>query len=307
MNLRQLRYFCELVEAGSIVPAAEKLCVAPTAVSMQLRQLEEYLGGELFHRSRRPMQLTSLGRFFYPRAKELLTRASRLDEEAKGIAAGRRGWLGIGFVRSVLFSFLPKAVRIFKERFPDIHLDLVEMLSEYQSDKLREGRIDIGIGRFIGSPGQQGGLEFSTLIDEPFMAAVPTNHPLASQKSVTGAALSDLPFILYPKDPMSPFGPQMLTLLRSAHGHPVVAHEAIEIHTALALVEAGLGATLVGRSIAEHDRSDVAFLPVDDLREGSKVMVLSRKSENSKLVTAFLEVLFECKAESERHGSVAAD
>ena len=101
MNLRQLRYFCELVEAGSSVHAAERLCVAPTAVSMQLGQLEEHLGGELFDRSRRPMQLTSLGRFFYPRAKELLTQAARLGEEAKGIAAGRRGWLRIGFTRFI--------------------------------------------------------------------------------------------------------------------------------------------------------------------------------------------------------------
>jgi LysR family transcriptional regulator, benzoate and cis,cis-muconate-responsive activator of ben and cat genes len=72
MNFRQLRYFCEVVEAGSAVHAAERLHVAPTAISMQLAQLEAHLGGELFDRTRRPMEPTALGKFFYPRAKELL-------------------------------------------------------------------------------------------------------------------------------------------------------------------------------------------------------------------------------------------
>lgn len=293
MNLRQLRYFCEVVEAGSAAHAAEKLFVAPTAISMQLAQLEEHLGGELFDRSRRPMQLTSLGKFFYPRAKELLSQATRLDDEAKGIAAGRRGWLGIGFVRSALFSILPRAVRKFRERFPEIHLDLVEVLSEYQPTKLREGRIDIGIGRFIDPPEQPIDLANAVMMDEPFVAAVPIDHPLAKQTCITGAALSSLPFILYPKDPMSPFGPQMLALLQAAHGHPVVSYEAIEIHTALALVGAGLGGTLVGKSIAENNRSDVAFLPLADIKEGSKVVAITRKDEESKLVASFLEVLFD--------------
>ena len=299
MNLRQLRYFCELVEAGSSVHAAERLCVAPTAVSMQLGQLEEHLGGELFDRSRRPMQLTSLGRFFYPRARELLTQAARLDEEAKGIAAGRRGWLRIGFTRSVLFSFLPKAVKAFREQFPEVHLELVEMVSEHQPAKLRAGRIDVGIGRFIDPPVQLSDLDHAIAIDEPFMAALPSSHPLARQESISGAALAELPFILYPKDPMSPFGSQMLALLRAAQGHPVVAHEAVEIHTALALVEAGLGATMVGHSIAQSSHGEVCFLPLEDIEESSKVTVLSRKAESSRLVAAFLEVLLDSKARSE--------
>jgi DNA-binding transcriptional LysR family regulator len=79
MNLRQIRYFCTVVEAGSAVLAAETLFVAPTAISMQLAQLEDHLGGELFDRSRRPMELTSLGKYFYPRAKELLSHAASAD------------------------------------------------------------------------------------------------------------------------------------------------------------------------------------------------------------------------------------
>ena len=83
MNLRQLRYFCETVDAGHARAAAQRLYVAPTAISMQLAQLEESLGGRLFDRASRPMALTPLGEFVYPKARELLASAARLEREAR--------------------------------------------------------------------------------------------------------------------------------------------------------------------------------------------------------------------------------
>lgn len=291
MNFRQLRYFCEIVDAGSAAHAAERLYVAPTAISMQLAQLEQHLGGELFDRSRRPMELTSLGKFFYPRAKELLSQALRLDNEAQGIATGQRGWVGIGFVRSALFSILPNAIRTFRESFPDAHLDLVEVLSEYQPALLREGRIDIGISRFVEQADIFDDLDNSVILDEPFVAVLPINHPLAKQSSVSVVALAAEPFILYPKDPRSPFGVQMIAILETSGRRPEIVHEAIEIHTALALVGAGLGVTLVGKSIAENNRSDVAFVPLQGVESGTTLVAVTRRSEEHKLVMAFLDIL----------------
>lgn len=291
MNLRQVRYFCAVVEAGSAAGAADALYVAPTAISMQLSQLEAHLGGELFDRSRRPMELTSLGKYFYPRAKELLSHFGRLDDEARGIASGQRGWLGIGFVRSVAFSVLPAAVRRFRESCPDVHLDLVEALSEYQPERLRQGRIDVGIARFIGPYDTSPDLEHTVMLDEPFVAVIPVGDPLAKQRSVTAAELSRLPFIHYPKDARSPFGQQLLTALKAAGGDPHVAHEAIEIHTALALVGAGLGVTLVGRSTAKNNRRDVRFIPVKDLDLRTKLVMMTRARDDNRLIARFREAL----------------
>lgn len=291
MNFRQLRYFCEVVDAGSAAHAAERLFIAPTAISMQLAQLETHLGGELFDRSRRPMELTSLGRFFYPRAKELLMQAERLDSQAHGIASGGYGWLAIGFSRAMTFAVLPNAIRAFRASFPDIQLDLIEALSEYQLAQLRQGRIDIGISRYIGDFSMPEDLVNAVAIDDPLMAAVPLQHPFATQQSLSAAELATLPFILYPKDPRSPFGQQILSILRNAGGNPVVAYEAIEIYTALSLVGAGLGATLVGRSTTENNRSDVAFIPVSDINVGTSIVAITRAGEMSKPAAAFLDIL----------------
>ena len=291
MNLRQLRYFCEVVEAGSAAHAAERLHVAPTAISMQLGQLEAHLGGELFDRSRRPMEPTPLGRFFYPRAKELLLQAVRLDDEAKGLATGSHGWLGIAFTRSATFSVLPRAIRQFRAAYPQVQLDLVEALSEYQPAQLRQGRIDIGLSRFIGPCEAPPDLRHAVTLDDPLVAALPLHHRLAGRTSLRAAELADIPFILYPKDPISPFGQQIVAALKAAGAEPAVAYSAVEIYTALSLVAAGLGATLVARSIAENNRTDVVFLPVDDIATSTTVVAVTRADEKSRLVAAFLEML----------------
>lgn len=291
MNLRQIKYFCKTLEFGSAAQAAAHLHVAPTAISMQITQLENHLGGLLFDRTTRPMALTALGRYFYPRALELLSQAQRLDHGARTFAAGRGGRIAIGFVRSVIFSFLPPVVRRFREAAPDVQFDLVEMLSEAQEQLLHSGQIQIGISRYFGRFDQAAGLRYTPLFEETFMAAVPINHPLAGLPSLTLAQLCEQPYISYPKDPQSPFSRKVLSMLETAGAAPQVAHEAIEIHTALGLVAAGLGCTLVGHSVATHNRSDVAFLTVSDLQATTIIVALTLAADPNPLTNAFVDML----------------
>ncbi|MGZ5182581.1 MAG: LysR family transcriptional regulator [Ramlibacter sp.] len=291
MNLRQLRYFCEVVEAGNARAAAHKLFVAPTAISMQMAQLEEAFGGALFDRTSRPMALTPLGQFVYPKAKELLSAAGRLTDEAKGIATGNLGWLSIGFTRSVIFSVLPAAVRAMKAAFPNVRIDLVEVLTEHQADGLRNGSIHLGIARAIGPVTAEPDLACTELFDDPLVAAIPMEHPLAARGGIAAADLDAMPFISYPQGPASQFSKRALGLLEAAGASPQVGYEAKEIHTALALVAAGLGATVVGRSVARNNRTDVCFLPITDLATGTKVFALRKGGKPHLVADAFLDIL----------------
>jgi DNA-binding transcriptional LysR family regulator len=291
MNSRQITYFCEVVDAGSIVLAAKRLFIAPTAITMQVAQLEADLGGALFDRKRRPMELTSLGKFFYPRAKALLRQALRLEEETRGLAAGKHGWIGIGFVRSVIYSVLPRAVRTFRAAFPDVQMDLVEMLSEYQPQKLRSGRIQLGISRFVGPFNQPEDLCYRVLFNDPFVAVLPCNHPLAQSPSLHMAELAATSFIGYPNDPNAAMLRCLLAMLSRAGIKPRLGYEAIEIQTALGLVAAGLGFTLVGASVAENNRTDVSFIPVLDLPDTSQVVAITNAGQEDQLVESFLEIL----------------
>lgn len=291
MNLRQLRYFCEVVDAGNARAAAEKLFVAPTAISMQISQLETLLGGALLDRTSRPMKLTPLGEFVYPKARELLAASSRLEFEAKGMAAGKLGWLGIGFTRSTIFSILPEAVRAMQTAFPDVRIDLVEILTEEQPAALRSGAIHLAIARSLGPFPREPDLHYTELFDDPLVAALPAQHALAARSALVAADLEALPYVSYPKVANAHFSRQVLNCLAQAGARVQIGHEAKEIHTALGLVAAGLGTTIVGRSVAANNRTDIRFVPVTDLSVQSQVLAVRKTGPTHPLVHAFLEKL----------------
>ena len=291
MNLKHLRVFCQIVDSGSANLAAEKLHIAATAVSMQLSNLEESLGGKLFDRSTRPMSLTTLGQYIYPKAKALLSNARQMENEAKGIASGDYGWLSIGFVRSTLHSLIPESVRVMREEFPKIRIDLDEMLSEHQAENIRKGTIHIGISRQIGQYEKEKDMIYIPLIRDPLVAAIPINHPLAKKKTVAPSELDCLPFISFPKDPFSKFASQSLNYLQEHGATPNVGHEAKEIQTALGLVAAGLGITLVGKTVAKNNRTDVAFVPIKGKQLESEIFAITSSDKPSLVVQEFIRIL----------------
>ena len=291
MNLRQLRYFCEIVEAGSAVAAASRLHVAPTALSMQLGQLEEELGGELFDRSHRPMELTALGRYFHPRAKALLADAKHLQQEACSVAAGRSGVLAVGYTRSTIFSILPRAIQVFRGSHPNVKVELISLLSEHQHAALQTGRIEVGVSRYLGPVPPVDGLDFTRLLDDPFVVALPATSPLGRRKLLHAADLDPEGLITYPKDPQSRFAEHTISLLRSTGNQSPVAYEASDIHTALGMVASHLGFCLVGRSVEFGSRRDLAFVSLSKLVDKAAVFAVTKTGEQSKIAAAFVETL----------------
>jgi DNA-binding transcriptional LysR family regulator len=281
MKLRQLRCFCEVADAGTLARAAERLFVAPTALSMQIAQLEQQLGGELFDRKVKPMSLTALGRFFLPRARELLSMGQRLEEDSRDVATGKRAWLSIGFVRSLIYSVVPVAVRDFRHDHPDVKIELIELLSENQPAQLRNDRIQIGLSRHLEMIEPPAGLKHTLLFEDPLVAAVAIGHPLAKRRRTTLGALDALPLISFPRDSTSGYAAHVQSVLRSHGAQPRVGHEAVEIHTALGLVAAGLGYAIVGASVARRGPSDVAFLQITEVQERTLVVAVTREGELS--------------------------
>jgi len=291
MNLKQFRYFCETVESRSGKIAAQKLFIAPTAISMQISQLEEALGGQLLNRGSRPMDLTPLGKFFYPRIKEFLNNLDKLTEETKEIAKGNKGWLSVGFVRSTIFSIIPNSVREFREDHPDIKIDLVELLSDHQIENIRKGLIHIGLIRHIGNFEKEDDIDYLLLIRDPLIAAIPKTHYLAKNTVLSASDFNEMPFISYPNDPASNFSRIVINLLKEHGQIPILRHNAQEIHTALGLVGSGLGATIVGKSAMQNNRADVKFIPIENFNTYSDIYLISKKQNENILVEYFKKII----------------
>jgi DNA-binding transcriptional LysR family regulator len=256
MNLRHLQFFVVLAEELNFSRAAERLHVAQPALSQQIRALEERLGTQLIDRGSRPLRLTEAGSYLCIEARSILENFEQASIGAREIGRGKRGWLGVGFTRSAMYSVLPPALKKFHRAYPDVELKLFEMLTEEQSDALRDKRIHVGIGRQVQAiPG----CTTRALLSERLMAVLSPDHPLAARKEIRIADVADSPLILYPKHPTASFSRFIESLYRDAGLTPNVAYQAYEIQTAIALVAAGLGVTYVGESVAQRGRPDVLY------------------------------------------------
>jgi DNA-binding transcriptional LysR family regulator len=178
-----------------------------------------------------------------------------------------------------------------REHFPKIRIDLDEMLSEHQAENIRKGVIHIGISRQIGQYEKEKDMCYIPLVRDPLVAAVPINHPLAKKKSVKPSDLDCLPFISFPKDPFSKFANQSLSYLQEHGGTPSVGYEAKEIQTALGLVAAGLGGTLVGKTVAQNNRTDVVFVPVRGAQLESEIFAITSADKPNRVVQEFIQIL----------------
>jgi DNA-binding transcriptional LysR family regulator len=290
LNLRHLQFFVVLAEELNFTRAAQRLHVAQPALSQQIRALEERLGASLMDRTSRPLRLTEAGTYFLGEARQILAQYEQASSAAREIGHGQRGWLGIGFTRSAMYSVLPPALKQFSRAHPGIELKLYEMLAEEHAPALREQRIHVGIGR---QAQPIDGCTTRVLLQEKLMAVLPADHPLASARRVRIRDLADVPFVFYPKHPNAQFPRLMEGLCRDAGFSPRVAHQAYEIQTAIALVAAGLGVTFVGESVARHGRADVVYLPLAG-RSAAALTTLTatyRSADASTALHDFLAVL----------------
>lgn len=282
MQLRHLRYFQAVAEEGSFTRAAARLHIAQPPLSRQIRQFEEELGVQLFERTTRALRLTEAGRFLLEQSRLLTARLEEVLEGTRRLGQTQRRWFGIGFVPSTLYGFVPELIRRLRSADPKVEVGLAEMTTLPQLEALKTGRIDLGIGRILlDDPA----IERRVLMTEPLMAAVPLHHPLAAMGSVSAQRLAQEPFVLYPARPRPNFADHVLGLFRAAGYALQVEQEANELQTAIGLVAAGVGVSVVPASVQRLQRQDVAHVRIEGDAFVSPVIVSYRKDDQS----AFLQ------------------
>lgn len=277
MELRHLRYFQVLAQTLNFTRAAEHLHIAQPPLSRQIQQLEEELGVVLLERGR-PIRLTEAGRFFYEHSKVLLEQLSKTCDITRRIGLGEKTWLGIGFAPSTLYGMLPELIRQLRSTDTlELELGLSEMTTLQQVEALKAGRIDVGFGRIhIDDPA----IEQTVLIEERLVAVLPAGHPLLAGPA-TLAALAKEPFVLYPGNPRPSYADHVIGLFNT-HGVSIkVSQWTNELQTAIGLVAAGMGATLVPASVQLLHREDIGYTSVIEATATSPIILSRRVADKS--------------------------
>jgi DNA-binding transcriptional LysR family regulator len=264
MDLKRLQYFVTVADELHFRRAAAKLGVSQPPLSMAIQSLETELGVALFERTRRSVQLTAAGQRFHNDARRILASIPKAVMAARRAGQGDEGQLRIGLTPSAAFNqIVPSILRTYRARYPAVNFSLSETNTPAQIDAVYKATID---GAFVRPTDiKLGGLVATTVLQEPMLAAIPSQHRLAREDSITLASLKGEVIILRPR----PIGARLVDLLVSAcEGagfSPIIAQQdAPQMTSILSLVAADLGITFVPASMSSFYADFVVYKSISD-------------------------------------------
>jgi LysR family transcriptional regulator, hydrogen peroxide-inducible genes activator len=282
MTLTELKYIVAVARERHFGKAAEACHVAQPTLSVAVRKLEDELEVKLFERSANEVAVTALGEEIVRQAQSVLEQAAAIRELAKRGKDPLAGPIRLGVIYTIAPYLLPDLVRQSIAKTPQMPLMLLENFTVRLLDMLRTGEIDCAI---LAEPFPDAGLSVAALYDEPFMAAVPSQHPMALRASVSTQDLKNETMLLLGtghcfRDHVLEVCPEFARFSTHAEGIRK-RFEGSSLETIKYMVAAGMGVTLVPQlSVprealqspagvsARADLPQVTYLPISDTPGG---------------------------------------
>jgi DNA-binding transcriptional LysR family regulator len=261
MNLRQLRYAVALAEAQSFTKAAGNEYVVQSALSQQLRKLEDELGVALFERTTRSVALTPAGEALLPLMHQVLAGVDQIKFDAQALSGTVAGRLTVGMMEVPSESLdVAALMATFHARYPEVSVTLRSGGSDLLIEAVRDRKLDVAVvGSNVSTP--TGRLTFTELFTEPLVAVLPSSHELAGRSSVLLDQLAALPFIDFPPG----YGLRHETDRGFAGVTRRVAFEVTRVDEVIQFVSQDLGVALLPESVAISrvgDNPRLALRPV---------------------------------------------
>jgi DNA-binding transcriptional LysR family regulator len=294
-DLARLKVLLAVLETGSVTAAADQLHVSPSSVSQQLKRLEVEVGLPLLQRHARGMHPTDAGHILAAHARRALRELDAARSDLDEIAGLRRGQLDLGTFPTVASSFLPVAIRAFKERYPSIQLRVRSARRETLIKLLEEGTVALSLlWDFSWDRIADDRLRVRKLFDDPMVLVVAPDHPLVDADEVSMRALADEEWILRSDD--HPVVEVMRRASRRAGFEPRVAFYANDYAEAQAMVSVGLGVALIPRTAMANQHPNVRIVSLGNTVPKRRILVGHRQERvPGAAELAFGEVLDSLK------------
>jgi LysR family transcriptional regulator, hydrogen peroxide-inducible genes activator len=240
MEMHQLRYFAAVARTGNFGLAARECRVAQPSLSQQILKLEDEVGERLFERTQRQALLTPAGSLFLPHALSILEAAERGRQEIREMGGRVRGKINLGALPTIAPYFLPEIIRLFREKYPGVELVIQEQTTQHLLRGLEERELDLAL---ISEVSPRPRIEIQELFTEELLLCLPALHPLVREEEVVAADLQQEKFILMQDGHC--LGAQAQQFCETKGFHPEISCRSAQIATVLAMVQCGLGISLI--------------------------------------------------------------
>ncbi|MEH2167687.1 MAG: LysR family transcriptional regulator [Nostoc sp.] len=289
LEMRQLHYFMELVaETGdkkSFSKAAERLDVEQSYLSKTIAALEAALSVELFDRTRRPPVLTAAGKVFLTELRIATTALERAVTRAQEASRGEIGKLVVVVNTAIANSLLPDILKTFRDRYPNVELELRSMTIEEMIQGLRDNSIDVGFEHLPNPYSDDLTLNFLAIVQESFVVALPEHHPLTALSDIPLEALKHEQLILPPLDAVPSY--QLVLSQFEQMGFKPTLLETVKatwMVINLSLVAAGAGVSILPDNVQTLQRQGVVYRELQDTPFTRQIAVVWRRADIKALL-----------------------
>jgi DNA-binding transcriptional LysR family regulator len=291
LDLRRVRIFYEVAEQGSFSAAADALGFTQPSVSHHIAALERELGQRLINRGARSLSLTQAGEVLRRAAATSLAELDRAEVDIQALARGDTGRVALGSVVTGLRSVVPAALRGFVRRFPGVDVVLDELQPSEVLDRLRSGRLDVGIVVLTrdGEEPDPGVYQFEVLVQQEMTVVVSSRHRVARRRTVRLDQLRDEHWLLPSRERFPEFRLEVDGLLSECGVVPQRVVEMSDDLAAARLVAAGVGVGLAPR-LQGMPMSGVVTIPLSP-RVMRRLLAVTVGGARSAPVLALLEEL----------------
>jgi len=293
MELRHLRYFVAVAEAGSLTVAAErKLHTSQPSLSRQIRDLEDEVGAQLLRRSARGIELTPAGQAFLDHARSVLSQVEAAAEAARRVARPAKPCFSMGFLTGHELTWMPEALQILRDELPNIDVMISSQYSPQLADGLSKGKIDAAfLRREQGSPD----LAFRLLVKEPLVVVLPSDHRLAALKAISSQDLMGETFVT-----VSHTAPVLRGIidnyLKRSGIKITPAHEADHVTMGMSLIASTRGVGLLPAYAQNFLPSSITSRPLKGDTPTVDLVLAYKKSNQSSILKLLLSRLDELVA-----------
>lgn len=286
-SVRQIQIFIEVIERGSFRKAAEFLNTSQPALSRSIKELEAVIGALLISRTTRSVALTEAGREFYSRSVALLKNLDDMLDATNAVAAGKRGRLRLTYMDFAIIGGLPRIIREFRERHPNIVLDVHYSVSQKQLQILDQGLSDLG---FVSGEPRRSGFTTRLVNKESLLAVVPEGHALAKRSAINLAELKEENFVT--GDDQWILYTERLVSICNQHGfEPKVVQTGFTRDEILSFVLAGIGITIYPECISNVPRPGLRYIPIGDVEKCIATSVIWKDNNTNPALILFLAQL----------------
>ncbi|MGV6802075.1 MAG: LysR substrate-binding domain-containing protein [bacterium] len=286
MNLRDLHYFVTIAELKNFGRAADSCHVSQPTLSSQIKKMEEFLGVELFERSKKTTRLTQAGSALLPLAQKILLQEDEMRQLARHFADPFAGRLTVGLIPTIAPYLLPYFARSMRQSYPELQMIFQEDITDRLTENLLAGQIDCAI---IATDIEQKEFTKIDLYAEPFYFIVPNAHKLARRKIVTISEINQEELLLLTKGHC--LRDQSLQACKVENTEALGSVRATSLDTLINLVASEYGTTLIPKLAIypnELTVKNLVALPIKESTACRDVALVYRKSSHRDDVFAAL-------------------